>query len=329
MLAGQGQKLPLEAQAVALGLGKRAARGLGHGSFGGGLLLAGAAGHLQGRQALQHVGLLDAETAMGPQARPGAHGVVLRHQRVLDGGEHRQARVQRAIAAGRRVQVEAVEAPLEAELDERQRPFHHLLQGFRAFRLHELGRILVVRQGDGQKLHGVAVLVGDALADEGQGAIGRLLARRVAVEQVDDLLGRVLGEHPDVPHGERRAQGGHHVGDPGLVQRDDVGVALHHDGAAGGGHASLRLIKPVEHLGLVEQRRFLGVQVLRLAGADDAAPEGHAVALGVEDGEHHALVEAVAHRAPRPSRATLARIISSGLKPKADRCRTSAPRPGA
>ena len=300
VLAGQGQKLSLEAQAVALGLGKRAPRGPGHGSFGGGLLLAGAAGHLQGRQALQHVGLLDAETAMGPQARPGAHGVVLRHQRVLDGGEHRQARVQRAIAAGRRVQVEAVEAPLEAELDERQRPFHHLLQGFRAFCLHELGRILVVRQGDGQELHGVAVLVGDALADEGQGAIGRLLARRVAVEQVDDLLGRVLGEHPDVPHGERRAQGGHHVGDPGLVQRDDVGVALHHDGAAGGGHASLRLIKPVEHLGLVEQRRFLGVQVLRLAGADDAAPEGHAVALGVEDGEHHALVEAVAHRAPAP-----------------------------
>ena len=139
VLAGQGQKLSLEAQAVALGLGKRAPRGPDMEASGAALLLAGAAGHLQGRQALQHVGLLDAETAMGPQARPGAHGVVLRHQRVLDGGEHRQARVQRAIAARRRVQVEAVEGAARAELDERQRPFHHLLQGFRAFCLHELG----------------------------------------------------------------------------------------------------------------------------------------------------------------------------------------------
>ncbi len=65
-------------------------------------------------------------------------------------------------------------------------------KSLRALRLHELGRILVVRQGDGQKLHGVAVLVGDALADEGQGAVGRLLTRRVAVEQVDDLLGACL-----------------------------------------------------------------------------------------------------------------------------------------
>jgi len=36
-----------------------------------------------------------------------------------------------------------------------------------------------------------------------------------------------------VPHGERRAQGGHHVGDARLVQRNDVGVAFHYDGAAG------------------------------------------------------------------------------------------------
>lgn len=232
MLASERQKLPLEAQAVALGLGKRAAHRSGRGGLGPGLLLRGRRGASPGLPAAPARRPPRCRGAVGPQARPGAHGVVLRHQRVLDGGEHRQARVQRAIAAGGGIQVEAVEAPFEAELDERERPFHHRLQSLRALRLHELGRILVARQGDGQKLHGVAVLVGDALADEGQGAVGRLLTRRVAVEQVDDLLGRVLGEHPDVPHGERRAQGGHHVGDARLVQRNDVGVAFHYDGAA-------------------------------------------------------------------------------------------------
>ena len=103
-------------------------------------------------------------------------------------------------------------------------------------------------------------------------------------------------EHPDVPHGERRAEGGHRVFDTRLMQGDHIGVALHHDGHARRGHGGLRVVEPVEHLGLVEQRRLAGVQVLRLAGADDAAAEGDAVARHVEDGEHHPIVEAVTHR---------------------------------
>ena len=96
-----------------------------------------------------------------------------------------------------------------------------------------------------------------------------------------------------MPRGERRAQRRDDVAQPDLVEHDHVGVALDDHRASGGRHRRLGVVEPIEHLGFAEDGRLLGVEVLRLALADDAPAERDAFALDVVDGEHHAVEEPV------------------------------------
>ena len=61
-----------------------------------------------------------------------------------------------------------------------------------------------------------------------------------------------------------------------------------------------RLGQPIEGAPLGVQRTFRRIEVLGLALADDAPPEGDDPALPVEDGEHDAVAEAVIKAAPVP-----------------------------
>ena len=107
----------------------------------------------------------------------------------------------------------------------------------------------------------------------------------------------MTSEDTDVAHGERRSKRGHRVAHSPFVKRDDIGVSFAHDGHATRCHGDFRLVKAIEYLRLVEQRRLLGVEVFRLPLPDDAPAERDAVARHVVYREHDAVVETVAQLA--------------------------------
>src|SRR3989475_9340810 len=103
--------------------------------------------------------------------------------------------------------------------------------------------------------------------------------------------------------GERRAERGHHLADAGLRERDQVEVALDHDGSVGLADRVARERETVERVALAEDRRLGGVEVFgrrltaRRPPGQDAAAEGDHLAARVRDREHDPLPEAVEHAA--------------------------------
>ena len=245
---------------------------------------------LEGRQPLQHVLLV----------RAGAAGdlpcVVFREQRILDGRQNAERIGDGAGAALGTRKVPVSQPSVDAVFQQRLRLVDQGLQLLAAVSVDELGGIEVIGQRDGEQVDaGGAGLGRHGRVDELQGSIRGALTRGVAIEQIHDAVAGMTREHADVRAGESRSQGGDRIADAGLVHGDDVGVALRYHGNARGRHGRLRLVERIEHAALVEQRRFLAVQVLRLAFADHAPAEGYALALLVFDGEHHAIEESVAH----------------------------------
>ena len=87
--------------------------------------------------------------------------------------------------------------------------------------------------------------------------------------------------------GQGGATGGYGSRQTGQEEADHVGVALAHDHFIGLDHALLRPVQAVEHAALGVDRRLLRVLVLgTIAAREDAAPEGHRLAAGIEDREH-------------------------------------------
>ena len=155
--------------------------------------------------------------------------------------------------------------------------------------LQELVRILVVWKHDAGKRRLRAL-------DVTNGGLRRMLTGGVAVEHAHDGLSEAR-QRADVVCGERGAQCRHRVGEAGLMHRDDVHVALGHDGETARGDALLRIIEGEHVLGLVEHARLARVEVLGLGISHHAAAKADAAALLVVDGKHHAVEEAVAEAA--------------------------------
>ena len=95
--------------------------------------------------------------------------------------------------------------------------------------------------------------------------------------------------------GQRRSQRCHRIVNARAMKRYDIGIAFHHNGIARSSHSGFRLVKAVEHRGLMEQRCFLGIQVLRLTIADNAPAKCYAIPLHIANGKHDAVVESIAH----------------------------------
>ena len=128
----------------------------------------------------------------------------------------------------------------------------------------------------------------------------RLLAGRVGVERQHHLV-----DHPrERRHllvGDRRPHHPDRLLDPGLVQRQHVGVALDHDRPAALGDRLFGQVDPVEHLALVEEVGLGRVDVLgALVGAHRPAAEAERAAAAVADREHDPLAEAVVLAAASP-----------------------------
>ena len=296
-LGEHAEKLALKAQTIELGLRKRPTlrRLDGNGGLSRRFLICRFAVASRGRklrERLEHIFLASAGT-------PGyLDGVVLREQGVFDGGEHRERRCERGGPALCAREVVRGKATIDTVLQKRLRVLDELLKLDGSVRGHVLGGVEVVGQGDGAQLDPRFTRLGRHRGvDELQRAVGRLLTCGVTVEEIDDLLLRMTTENADVAHGERRAERGHRVAHSPFVKRDDIGVSFAHDSDAARCHGDFRLIKAIEHLRLVEQRRLLGVEVFWLPLPDDAPAERDAVARHVVYGEHDAVVETIAQLA--------------------------------
>src|SRR5262245_1337216 len=109
------------------------------------------------------------------------------------------------------------------------------------------------------------------------------------------------------------AERGHRVVDAGLMQADRVHVALDHHEFLESAPRTARLVQAVELASLVEERRLGRVQVLRLAGVDDASTEGDDAAARIANRKHHAVAEAVVVALTLPAGAALAFDDETGI----------------
>ncbi len=115
---------------------------------------------------------------------------------------------------------------------------------------------------------------------------------RIAVEAEDHRV----GEPEQLLHVVGGAGGAERcdaVLEAGLRQRDDVHVALDHEGVAALAQGRARFEQAVELAALDEDRRFRGVQVLGFAAVEDATAEADDVALDRADRKHDAVAESV------------------------------------
>ena len=126
----------------------------------------------------------------------------------------------------------------------------------------------------------------------GSAALGRRLARRVAVEQQHDFLG-VAAQAVRVVLGERGPARRHHLVQAGAVQREQVEVALDHDHAAARANRVERLAEPEQRAVLLVDGRLGRVQVLRRVVAHRAPAEAGDLTAGLADREHDPAAEAV------------------------------------
>src|SRR3546814_3612526 len=111
-----------------------------------------------------------------------------------------------------------------------------------------------------------------------------------------DLQDRHVGEAPqafELAFGERGAERGDGIIDPGARKRDHVHIAFDHEHAAGLAGSGRGAIEIVERAALVEQRGFGRIQIFGLAVADDAAAERDHAAARVADRDHQAAAEAI------------------------------------
>ena len=284
VLSGKANELALAATAVDLrlrqlghvhsGSGCRGRRPGGAQPHGAQVVVQGAkGGRLQLGQGVQ--GLLLGHAGQGSDL----DSVLLGQQGVLDGSQHAQGIGKGGGASFGPGKVVLCQAPVDSVTQQGPRGIHHLAHFLGAALGNEVGRVQVVGQGHGPKLYGRAgPFRGHAGVDELQGAIGCALTCGIAVEQVHDGVLGMPAEQADVLTGQGGSQGCHHVGQSRLMAGDHVRIAFHHHGNAGGGHGRLGLVKPVEHLGLVEDGSFLGVQVLGLPPANDAPAESNGLA---------------------------------------------------
>jgi hypothetical protein len=247
--------------------------------------VAGPAGQL-GDALDDELGVEDAEHAGE------LHGDLVLGAAVLDAGHDGRRLVEGRRAPGRGLQVVAGDDLAERELEERGAGFGQFGDRLVALRQAQLAGVHAVRRDRDVGLGGELLVVLE-------GAQGRFLAGRVAVEGEDHASRAVVHQEPaedlDVVAAEGRAAGRDGRGHAGEVAGHDVRVALDHDGPAGLGDVLLGEVDAVQDLGLAVDRGVGGVQVLgsvvrlvELAGA-----EADHVSADVADGPHQAAPEAV------------------------------------
>ena len=211
-----------------------------------------------------------------------------RHRAEAELDEARERRLDPLLAraqavGGAEIAAEAADEVGEGVLAARER----LVEAGTAARLPEqLVRVELVRQRADAHVH----RLGEERLD---GAVGRALARGVAVEEEDDLVGKAL-EDPRVLARQRGAEGGDRVGHARLVACDDVGIALADDRGAGVDDRLLRQVDAVEPAALVEDAALRAVEVLGLVlGVDLPGAEGDGRTHLVADREDDPVAEAV------------------------------------
>ena len=163
--------------------------------------------------------------------------------------------------------------------------------------MHKIVWIQVVGQNDTAQIDRI-------LLDKLNSALSGLLARGIAVKQVDDLFCKAR-QRFNVMLRQRRSQRCHHVAKPSLPTCDTVRIAFNHHGLTLGDDMLLSPVKSIKVALFMEQRGLGRVEVFRLAIARDAATEGNAFPLLVKNRKHDALIKSI----DQPAAATCKRNV--------------------
>ena len=123
-------------------------------------------------------------------------------------------------------------------------------------------------------------------------ADGELWRLRVTSVPEPDQTRRYIEDALQMLGRRRRAERRHSVGDAGLVQADDVHVALDHQQPLQAASCLACFVQPVKLAAFVEEFSLWRVQVLRFALIKHAAAESDRAAARVADREHDAVAEA-------------------------------------
>ncbi len=192
----------------------------------------------------------------------------------------------RADLRQRLVVLASLEDALDREARERDRGVEQRAHALGAALLpHDVGRVGARRERDDAELH--------AVREHGRRLRRGLLARRVGVEAQQHHrrealeLARLLGR-------QRRAHRADRVGEAGLVERDDVGVALRQHDGAGLRRRRAGEVGAEQLAALRERLALAGVDVLRpLAVPHRARPEAPHPPARVGQREHDLAAEDV------------------------------------
>ena len=173
-------------------------------------------------------------------------------------------------------------------LDQRLRGVQYRLHRRRATGAQQVVGVLPLGQGgEGEAVAG---------AQQGQGAGGgadrRLLPRRIAIEAEDRHLDH-LPQPLDLMLGQRGAERGDGIAEPGLRERDHVHIAFDHDHAAGLATGGGGAVDIVEGAALVEERGVGGVEIFGLALAQYPSAKGNGPAANIADRQHQATAEPI------------------------------------
>ena len=214
-------------------------------------------------------------------------------ERVAEVGDDRRRRAERADTAFDGRQAEALHPLVQDELHHGGLRVEERADGAVAAREPEVARVESVGpDGDvGLRVEPLGV---------GEGAERGLLAGGIRVEREDHfarcgVVAHHAAEHRDVIAAERRAARRDRGRDAGEMARHDVGVPLDDDDLVAAGDVALREVEPVEHLGLLVDRRLGGVEVLGAVVVleEPARAEAQHLPRDIADGPHDAAAEAV------------------------------------
>ena len=201
-------------------------------------------------------------------------GVLVAQRRVLDPGDQRHAPAQRGDPALRVVQVVLGERGADRELEQRGSARDQIAQRPVTGLQPQVARVHAVGSDRDEGLPG-QVLVAVERLDR------RRTARRVAVEDVDELAAKEVVVHHESPQhrevfvAERGAAGRDRGGHPGQMHRHDVGVALDDDRLVPLGDVPLGQVETEQHRRLLVQHGLGGVDVLGLRSGRRRTAGGH------------------------------------------------------
>lgn len=129
-------------------------------------------------------------------------------------------------------------------------------------------------------------------SDDGHGPLGSLTAGAVHIVGQDEFFSLTL-EEPRLFIRKGRPQGRYDVVNASVMGRDDIHIAFYQNGPPFFENRLMGHIHGKQEAPFIENRRFRGIEVFRLAVVEDSPAETDDAAAAVADGKHDPAAKSV------------------------------------